>query len=78
MKIIVFSDSHSNFDALYSVVSQNTDADLFLHLGDGEAEFEDIKSIFPQYTFEGVCGNCDMCSSSPVFKVIEFGGKKSL
>lgn len=76
MKIVVFSDSHGDFNALNKIVLKNKDADMFLHLGDGEQDFEDIKMLYPQYQFEGVCGNCDFREELPVFHVLEVCNKK--
>ena len=36
MRLIVLSDSHRNYDALRRVFCRHMDADLFIHLGDGE------------------------------------------
>ncbi|MBR5485464.1 MAG: metallophosphoesterase [Oscillospiraceae bacterium] len=59
MKIIVVSDSHKDFHALYNTFDQNLDADLFVFLGDGIEELEDMQSIFFQKDIWSVCGNCD-------------------
>ena len=53
MKIVVVSDSHSNYSILNDIVTKNYDADVFYHLGDSE---------LPEYllhSFTGVRGNCD-------------------
>ena len=62
MRIIVLSDSHGNYNALEKVVSSNQDADLFLFLGDGLLEFEDLEAVYPQKEFWSVSGNCDLHS----------------
>lgn len=59
MKIIVVSDSHGNFDGLYEVFARNNDADLFVHLGDGEREFEDVRNVFGDKNVRYVRGNND-------------------
>ena len=38
MKILVVSDTHRNFAVLDDIVNENLDADLIIHLGDGENE----------------------------------------
>lgn len=59
MKIIVVSDTHRNFGVLNSIIENNIDADLFIHLGDGENEFRDVQSIYPDKAMVYVGGNCD-------------------
>ena len=60
MRIVVFSDSHNEFFAIKRILDLNQGrADLFLHLGDGNREFEDIRDLYPGCAFLGVAGNCD-------------------
>lgn len=59
MKILVVSDTHRDFRALLRAVEQNPDADLLIHLGDGESEFEDLSHIYPNKPMVYVGGNCD-------------------
>lgn len=59
MKIIVVSDTHKNFAALEEVVKKNLDADLFIHLGDGENEARDIHNLHPDKAMIYIGGNCD-------------------
>lgn len=70
MKIIVFSDSHGSFQNLQKVVLANQDANLFLHLGDCIDEFEDIKSVYNNYVYENISGNCDYEDFSIAYKII--------
>lgn len=60
MKIIVVSDTHKDFAALEEVVNSNLDADLFIHLGDGENEARDIMNAHPEKAMIYVGGNCDL------------------
>ncbi|MEG1869878.1 MAG: metallophosphoesterase [Oscillospiraceae bacterium] len=62
MKIVVISDSHKNFEGIYRVFSMNKDADLFIFLGDGMEELEDMQSIYPHKKIWSVAGNCDYFS----------------
>ena len=39
MRIIAMSDSHTSFDKVRQIVERNKEADLFIHLGDGEDDF---------------------------------------
>ena len=59
MKIIVISDTHRDFNSLHSIVKANTDADMLIHLGDGEREFADVSALYPELPMVYVCGNCD-------------------
>ena len=44
MRIVVMSDSHTAYGRVLDIVQCNQSADLFLHLGDGEDEF-DIRTL---------------------------------
>lgn len=74
MKIIVFSDSHGVPYAMKRAMEQHSDADLFLHLGDGCREFE---NLCREYSLPGqaVRGNCDMGAfDTPVTRTLEMAG----
>ena len=59
MKILVVADTHKNFEVLDLCVRKNPDAEMLIHLGDGEHEFNDIRSKYPQMAMIYVRGNCD-------------------
>lgn len=65
MRIIVMSDSHGGYAQLLSIVKSNLDADLFVHLGDGEEEFDRATAMYPDKKFVGVKGNNDWRSTKP-------------
>lgn len=75
MRIVVFSDSHNEFFAIKRIMDLNQGrADLFLHLGDGNREFEDIRDLYPRCAFLGVAGNCDrLCSETGEREFTEAG-----
>lgn len=75
MTIIVISDTHGDFDALYDIVSRNRTADLFIHLGDGEREYYDVRNLFPEKAFLFVKGNNDW-GVYPVFHTFSVEGHK--
>lgn len=75
IKIIVISDTHRDFDALYDIVNDNEHADMFIHLGDGEHEFDDVRNLFPEKAFLFVKGNNDW-SDSPICRTFTYGGHK--
>lgn len=59
MKIIVVSDTHKNYPVLKEIVERNLDADIFIHLGDGEHEANDVARLHPEKAMVYVAGNCD-------------------
>ena len=78
MKIIVFSDSHGDYLNLEKILLKNQDTDLFLHLGDCVAEFEDLMSVYPKFIYESVYGNIDDVCSLPDYKIILVKKKRLL
>ena len=75
MTIIVVSDTHGDFETLYEIVHKNQQCDLFVHLGDGEHEYEDVRSVFYSKAYLFVKGNNDW-GDYPQNIVTELGGKK--
>lgn len=80
MRIIVISDTHGNKNAIDSVFLRNSDADLFIHLGDGERDIDAFLLENPSYTSRviHVAGNCDFNSLSNDFEIIPANGHKIL
>lgn len=75
IKITVISDTHRDFDSLYDIVENNRNSDMFIHLGDGEREFDDVRNLFPEKAFLIVRGNNDW-SDTPVSRLFTYGGHK--
>lgn len=74
MKIIVFSDSHGRTSLMRDVMIAHPDAELFVHLGDGNAEFVRLADELSRPAFS-VRGNCDMFTSGvPDTATLELGG----
>lgn len=67
MRIIVMSDSHGSYRAVESIIMRNTDAEWFIHLGDGERELDRFVINHPELAMKliHVAGNCDSNSLSP-------------
>lgn len=67
MKIIVMSDSHGLFSAVQKVVQLHADADMFIHLGDGEREMSRLLHTDPTLAdrLYYLKGNCDMGTVIP-------------
>ena len=76
MKILVVSDTHGDTYSLKSAINSKPDAEVVIHCGDGNAEFENLKPLYPQKHFIGVRGNCDFCSSASNVETITLEGKK--
>lgn len=76
MRIVVFSDSHGSYTALRQVVLAQPGAEAFLHLGDGEREFDDLRFEFSEKMFRGVAGNCDWGSTAKYFDLVVLEGKR--
>ena len=59
MRIIVMSDTHRDFRAIQELIKKHRKADIFIHLGDGLSEFEQIMDLYPEYKYLSARGNCD-------------------
>lgn len=75
MDIIVISDTHGAFDTLYQIVDRNFVSDMFIHLGDGEYEYQYVQSTFYDKPFIFIKGNNDW-GDYPQNLVTELSGKK--
>ena len=75
MRIIVFSDSHGNFRAVEKIILRNSDADWFIHLGDGEKDLNSFILMHMEYEQKiiRVAGNCDTSSLAPDKFVLHLG-----
>ena len=81
MKILVFSDSHSNPKYIERALEiHNYRADLVIFLGDGIRDIENIKNRHSHLHFFVVKGNCDVFSSSeyPNYSVLDLDGVRVL
>lgn len=79
VRIIVMSDSHGNRRALEEIFSRTADnANMFIHLGDGERELDLIRMKYPELEIHHVAGNCDYASMSPTTDIIQAGDVKIL
>ena len=76
MRIVVLSDTHGDHYHLEQAVASQPKADLFIHLGDGERDLEEIAALFPEKKFEFVSGNCDFGSQTPHENELMAGGKR--
>lgn len=66
MKVVIISDSHGDIKVLERIYQINTNADIFIHLGD----YEVPEHYLSHYIF--VRGNCDFLSNAPLKRDLEF------
>lgn len=78
MKLLIFSDSHGDTYRMRELIARYDDVNVVCHLGDGEREFSYLQSEFPDKTFYGVRGNCDLASDAPALRLEILGGKRVL
>lgn len=76
MRIIAFSDTHGKFNVIHNIIEDNKGAEMFIFLGDGERELEDIKNYYPDKKILNVNGNCDFNSMAKSIDATFANGKK--
>lgn len=76
MRIVVFSDSHNNFFALKEVMRIQSNAEAFIHLGDGKKEFDYLCTNYPFKIMRSVAGNCDWSMNGVTSDDMTISGKK--
>ena len=76
MRIIVISDSHGSSRTVTRIVEENLDrADMFIHLGDGADDVNEVLAKYPDIKLLRIKGNCDW-QDHPRRLVTEAGGVK--
>ena len=64
MKLLVFSDSHSNPSKIKAAIDlHKAKCDAVVFLGDGLKDVEYVKELYPSIAFFTVRGNCDFFAS---------------
>ena len=76
MKIIVFSDSHSDHFDMEKALRKHHDAKAVIFCGDGNNDITDVHKHHPDKTFYCVKGNCDWCCQFPTVISVTIAGKK--
>ena len=77
MRIIAFSDSHRHYHNVRKLFEQTQlTTDLYIFLGDGEGDLDDIGIFYPDKRILTVAGNCDYSSMEPFIGTVEVEGKK--
>ena len=74
MRIIVMADSHGNKNAVRHIFEKTREeADMYVHLGDGLTDLDDIRAEHPELDIRTVVGNCDYGIQGPQFNIIKAG-----
>ena len=78
MRIIVFSDSHGSTGCMRAALLDHPEADMIIHLGDGEKDLEKLSELTDGKRIVQVCGNCDLYSFLPANEIIDVAGARIL
>lgn len=73
MRIVAFSDSHENADAVSALFRLQPDAGRYIFLGDGLWFVKSFVKSYPEFDVLTVGGNCDMCGDARL-KLLETNG----
>lgn len=73
MKILVFSDSHGMVQYMCDAVEKEQ-PDYIIHLGDHDADADELSGFYPTVPLAAVSGNCDRYSNKPETTVATYGG----
>lgn len=77
MRIIVFSDSHRHYQNVHRLFEQtHLTTDLYICLGDGEGDLDNIQFLYPDKRIVTVAGNCDYGSLYPLVELVEVENKR--
>lgn len=72
-KWIIISDNHNESGILYKIYEMYRDADVFIHLGDSEFEYNDSELSL----YYRVKGNCDFYPEFPMEEIVDVNGVKA-
>lgn len=79
MRIIAFSDSHRHYQNVHKLFeTTHLTTDLYIFLGDGENDLDNLIYLYPDKKILSVAGNCDFGSLNPRMGSVEVCGKKIL
>ncbi|MBE6772140.1 MAG: YfcE family phosphodiesterase [Ruminococcaceae bacterium] len=74
MRILVFSDSHGSTYCMREALLVHSEADMIIHLGDGERDLSRLEDLLAGKKIVQVCGNCDFCSMLPTNEITDVSG----
>ena len=75
MRILVFSDSHTDVGICSSLIKKLPQADMIIHAGDHISDARKLEQIFPDIQFKYVAGNCDF-AVAPSEMTVDAEGKR--
>ncbi|MBQ1848558.1 MAG: YfcE family phosphodiesterase [Clostridia bacterium] len=75
IKILLLSDSHSNINALVTVLLQNNDADVIIHCGDGQDDLDGFMPLLYGKSVYRVEGNWHTYGATPRRITTVIGGR---
>lgn len=76
MRILVFSDSHQRTHYFKDALLMHPEANMIIHLGDGEHDLDYLSPQIGNIPVVAVRGNCDMYSPLPDREIAFAAGKK--
>ena len=71
MKLLIFSDSHGCLDHMVQATEQEQ-PNRIIHLGDHLKDAEALAALFPHIPMDMVPGNCDLCPTESLEKMLSF------
>lgn len=75
MRILVVSDTHGDLHSLLRAVKAQPTAEVIIHCGDGEEQYQYLKDTIRDKMVVGVRGNCDWASMLPPTETLRINGK---
>ena len=75
MRILVFSDSHTDVSTMADVV-RRMQPDKILHLGDHYTDAEVLMTLYPEIPFHAVMGNTDFTGNDVYEQLLILEGKR--
>lgn len=75
MRILVFSDTHTQLEGCIKTIENIIGVDMIIHAGDHSNDAQKLSQIFPDIPVKCVRGNCDL-SSAPNELVTEVLNKR--
>ena len=76
MRILVFSDSHGSTGCMREALLAHDEADMVIHLGDGERDIGRLEDLIAGRRLVQVCGNCDFYSLLPANEIVDVVGAR--
>lgn len=77
-RVLVFSDTHGNFEKAIRIIMKTPNVDACIHCGDMLRDCREIENAFPNLPFYYVCGNNDYTFDVPYDLSVTIGANKIL